>query len=310
MTEAARSIDVLLSAYQPHALEPSRERALDYVRRLLNDPFLKQSDLYGSTVDFLAAMEQEGYCANCPGLGACKYRGLRWAVSGESLFGRQVLVVGIGNCSDREKHELQKKTEQLIKTSKIPDAMERCTFETFQTVDDPIIRTAKGLAMACVEDGTSLVLGGGTGVGKTHLAIAMIQELTARGKGAVFVPVVDILDEIRAGFDEGTAYKIQQAVKDADCVAIDDLGAQRKDKSWVDERLFSLIDARYRSGKQTIITTNACSMSQLKEMLGEHGTRIVSRLTEMAQPLFIKARDFRTRKNVQQKLPVGRNRNA
>jgi hypothetical protein len=33
-------------------------------------------------------------------------------------------------------------------------------------------------------------------------------------------------------------------------------------------------------------------------MLGERGARIVSRLTEMAQPLFIKARDFRTRKNV------------
>jgi DNA replication protein DnaC len=305
MTETMTSLEALLAQY-PRRKAKNEKKALEYLQRYFKDPSLTIEALDNSASDILYVQEQDRYCTHCPGYGGCKYRGMRYVMRFEELFGRQVLSIKVGNCLDRQKYEQQKKTAQLVKTSKIPEAMKRCTFDTFKTMNDPIIRTAKGLAMASVEDGFSLVLGGGTGVGKTHLAIAIVQSLASRGKSAVFVPVVDLLDEIRSGFEDGTANKIQQAVKDADCIAIDDLGAQRKDKSWVDEQLFSFIDARYRSGKQTVITTNACSMSQLKEMLGEHGTRIVSRLTEMSHPLFIKARDFRTRKNVQKKLPIGR----
>ncbi|WP_024821933.1 ATP-binding protein [Aminobacterium mobile] len=281
------------------------KRVLSYVRRLFKNPSITKSDLYGSMGDFIQAEEQQRFCAKCPGITLCKYKGLRWSISVKKIFRRQIIVAEVGNCVNRQREKRQRETEQLIRASKIPEAMKRCTFGTFITAGDPMIRTAKGLAMASVEDGASLILGGGTGVGKTHLAIAMVQKTVSRGKAALFVPVVDLLDEIRSGYNEGTADAIQQVVKDADCVALDDLGAQRS-TSWVSERLFSVIDARYRSGKQTIITTNACSMSQLEKMLGERGQRIVSRLAEMAQPLFIKARDFRTRKNVQQRLPVGK----
>lgn len=278
---------------------------LSYVRRLFKNPSITESDLYGSMGDFIQAEEQQRFCATCLGIALCKYKGLRWSVSAKKIFGRKIIVAELGKCVNRERKSRQRKMERLIRASKIPKAMKRCTFDTFITTGDPMIRTAKGLAMASVEDGASIILGGGTGVGKTHLAIAMVQEAVSRGRDALFVPVVDLLDEIRSGYDEGTADAIQEAVKEADCVALDDLGAQRS-TSWVSERLFSVIDARYRLGKQTVITTNACSMSQLEKMLGERGARIVSRLTEMAQPLFIKARDFRTRKNVQQRLPVGK----
>ncbi len=280
-------------------------RALSYVRDLYGDPEIQAFQLIGSPLDFLQAQKQEQACVSCPGRESCHDNGLRWSVSMEDVNGRQVFVVRVGKCRPRQEAERQRTAEILVTTSRIPEGMKRCTFETFVTAGmDPAVRTAKGLAMACVEDGSSLVLGGGTGVGKTHLAIAMVQELVSRGKCAVFVPTVDLLDEIRAGYDSGKAEQIQRGAREADCLVLDDLGAQRT-TDWVGERLFSLVDDRYRNGRQTVITTNAAGMKELSEGLGDRGARITSRLSESAQALFIKARDYRTRRNTQQKLPAG-----
>lgn len=232
----------------------------------------------------------------------CPDGGEKWVVREEDLHGYRRFFVRLGKCRQREDEERQAKAAMAVEASKIPEGMKRCTFESFLTKDmEPPVRTAKGIAMAALEDGSSLVLGGGTGVGKTHLAIAMVQELTKRGKCALFVPVVDLLDEIRAGYESGTAEDIQKAVRGADCVALDDLGAHRTTE-WTAERLFAIFDDRYRNGRQTVVTTNAGTMKELESMLGDRGGRIVSRLSETAQAYFIKAKDFRTRRNAQGKF--------
>lgn len=279
-------------------------RALAYVRDLYGDPEIGIFQLIGAPLDFLKARDQEQCLEHCPGRDNCQDRGIRWSVSMEDLNGRRVFLVRAGKCRPRQDAERQRKAEILVSASRIPEGMKRCTFETFVTAGmDPAVRTAKGLAMACVEDGSSLVLGGGTGVGKTHLAVAMVQELVSRGKCAIFVPTVDLLDEVRAGYESGKADQIQRGAREADCLVLDDLGAQRT-TDWVAERLFALLDDRYRNGRQTVITTNAVSMKDLSEGLGDRGARITSRLSESAQALFIKARDYRTRKNIQTKLPA------
>lgn len=61
------------------------------------------------------------------------------------------------------------------------------------------------------------------------------------------------------------------------------------------ERLFALFDDRYRSGRQTIVTTNAVRLADLGGMLGDKGGRITSRLAECAQVHIIKAKDFRAK---------------
>lgn len=301
--KALAETDILqrLSTWRPADMQG---RALAYVRDLYGDPEIGISQLIGAPLDFLKASDQEHCLEHCPGRDSCPDRGIRWSVSMEDLNGRRVFLVRAGKCRPRQDAERQRKAEILVSTSRIPEGMKRCTFETFVTAGmDPAVRTAKGLAMACVEDGSSLVLGGGTGVGKTHLAVAMVQELVSRGKCAIFVPTVDLLDEVRAGYESGKADQIQRGAREADCLVLDDLGAQRT-TDWVAERLFALLDDRYRNGRQTVITTNAISMKDLSEGLGDRGARITSRLSESAQALFIKARDYRTRKNTQTKLPA------
>ncbi len=282
----------------------SEKKALCYVRRTFEDDQIQQRDLIGPPLDFIHAMDQEKCADKCPGVGVCPYGGLKWSLSMEDLNGRRIFLVRVGKCRAKAEAEVQAKTRLMVTASKIPEGMKRCTFKTFQTSGlDQSVRTAKGLAMACVEDGSSVVFGGNTGVGKTHLSIAMVQDLVERGKCAIFVSVVDLLDEIRAGFDSGKSEAIQKGAKEADCLVLDDLGAQRTTE-WVAERLFAIIDDRYRNGRQTVITTNAGSMKDLESVLGDKGARITSRLSEMAQALFIKARDYRTRKNVQTKFPA------
>ncbi len=277
----------------------SGERALFYVRRLFEDDEITGRQLAGSPLDFLKAMQQEGCHEDCPGSDSCPDAGMRWTVSREDLLGRTVYLVRVGRCRARQEAERQRKTEIMVASSRIPEGMKKCTFDTFKTAGlEPSIRTAKGLAMACADDGSSLVLGGGTGVGKTHLAVAMVQLLVSRGKCAVFVPTVDLLDEIKNGYGDGRSDQIERGAREADCLVLDDLGAQRTTE-WAAERLFALMDDRYRNGRQTVITTNAASMKALGESLGDKGARIISRLSESAQALFIKAKDYRGRKAVQ-----------
>lgn len=280
----------------------SGARALAYVIRLFEDDTITARQLTGSPLDFLKAMQQENCQNECPGSDSCPDAGMRWTVSREDLHGHPVYLVRVGQCRARQEAARQRKTEIMVASSRIPEGMKKCTFDTFKTAGlEPAIRTAKGLAMACADDGSSLVLGGGTGVGKTHLAVAMVQLLASRGKCAVFVPTVDLLDEIKSGYGDGRSDQIERGAREADCLVLDDLGAQRT-TDWAAERLFALVDDRYRNGRQTIITTNATSMKVLGESLGDKGARIISRLSETAQALFIKARDFRGRKYVQTKI--------
>ena len=135
--------------------------------------------------------------------------------------------------------------------------MEGCTFDTFVTKDlDRSVREAKGIAMACVEDGASWCWAAAPGVGKTHLAVAMVQALTARGTAALFVSTVDLLDEIRAGTRRagrpgsrerpgGGHARPRRRGGPAHRQAVD-VGAALRPP-----------DGRYRDRRQTVITTNA-----------------------------------------------------
>jgi len=105
-----------------------------------------------------------------------------------------------------------------------------------------------------------LLLSGPKGVGKTHLACGIVRELFERhGQRGQFWPVVDLLDRYRATFDTERATETVEAV-DAQLrrlavLVLDDLGTH-KSTEWAEERLFRLIDERYRENQPLVVTTN------------------------------------------------------
>ncbi len=134
-----------------------------------------------------------------------------------------------------------------------------------------------------------LVLHGGFGCGKTHLASAIVNERLRRDESALFVVVPDLLDHLRAAFAPGSeeTYDARfDAVRSAPLLVLDDLGTQAP-TPWAGEKLFQLLNHRYNARLATVITTN--------HDLDELDDRLRSRLGHFGfvRPFEIKALDYR-----------------
>lgn len=150
-----------------------------------------------------------------------------------------------------------------------------CTFGNFQGG----ARLTKDLKRLAAE-GKSVLLSGGTGCGKTHLAVAMMVEFLKSNHDALFVTLPDLLLEIRSSFSEksGTTEKgLVEWFSTKQLLVLDDVGAEKPSEFTV-ATLFLILDRRIRQERQTIITTNLQAMRDIEE---HAGARIVSRISEM-----------------------------
>jgi len=137
----------------------------------------------------------------------------------------------------------------------------------------------------------ALLLMGLKGTGKTTLACAVMRAAAMRhGVAAQFWPVIDLLDRYRATFDEDrateTVAQIDAHLAKFDLLVLDDWGTH-KGTDWAGERLFRLVDERYRDSRPLIITTNVT----LQEMDG----RVKSRMSDVkvSQMVNFAGRDMR-----------------
>ncbi|MFJ7891320.1 AFG1/ZapE family ATPase [Lysinibacillus xylanilyticus] len=137
----------------------------------------------------------------------------------------------------------------------------------------------------------SIMLWGDVGNGKTHLAAAVHNYLTAQGKVIVFVSMPELLSKIKATFNRNNNESEQQIMKAlviCDLLIIDDLGAE-KTSDWVQETVFEIFDARCRRERPILATSNL-NPKQLPEQIGK---RACDRLIEMSQPIENKASSYR-----------------
>ncbi len=134
-----------------------------------------------------------------------------------------------------------------------------------------------------------LVLLGGYGCGKTHLAAAIANQVVDRGQPVLFVVVPDLLDHLRATFGPNSPVSYDQRfdeVRNAPLLILDDLGTQSS-TPWAQEKLFQILNYRYNARLPTVITSN--------HTLEEIDLRIRSRMVDpdLAMLVTIQAPDFR-----------------
>ncbi len=144
-----------------------------------------------------------------------------------------------------------------------------------------------------------LLLMGQCGVGKTHLAVAVLLEIIDQGKPGrlLFSNFQELIQQIMMTFDSNQALsktEILTPVVEADLLVMDELGSQ-KPTDFVRDMLYHVINTRYNEKRVTIFTTNYLdNPSQRDESLESRiGTRLRSRLWEMSDPVMIEGDDYR-----------------
>ncbi len=113
-----------------------------------------------------------------------------------------------------------------------------------------------------------LVLMGGYGSGKTHLAAAIGHTRTDVGDEVTFVSVPDLLDHLRATFSPSSNISLDrrfEQVRTAPLLILDDLGTQAT-TPWAKEKLYQLFNYRYNAELPTVITT-ATSLDEMDPRL-------------------------------------------
>jgi DNA replication protein DnaC len=221
-------------------------------------------------------------------------RGIGWVLldvpPGDPDFNRPV------PCRCTQARMAEERMQQMRKFSNL-GALERMTFDSF--IPDGVgvsevvrfnLHEAYDRCRRFADDPEGwLVLLGGYGCGKTHLAAAIANQVVALGRRVLFLVVPDLLDYLRSAYAPSSDVGLDdrmETIRNVPLLILDDLGAHHS-TPWAQEKLFQIINHRYNNRLPTVITTN--------QRLEELDPRITSRLVDpdLSQVYEIMAPDFR-----------------
>ena len=175
----------------------------------------------------------------------------------------------------------QEAIDKMVEKASVPVRYIHKTFDTFSqdtaerkkafsAVKEFADTMEKSLA-----DGRCLILIGGVGTGKTHLACSLVRKVVEAERSAKFTTVQKLIREVRSSWGTKDEQGVIDNLASLDLLVIDEIGVQACSDN---ERniLFDVINSRYEEMRSTIVITN-CDMNGLKECLGD---RVVDRFRE------------------------------
>ncbi|HEV3218176.1 MAG TPA: ATP-binding protein [Candidatus Acidoferrales bacterium] len=176
-------------------------------------------------------------------------------------------VAVLCDCAESER------AARALQRARIPARYEHCDFVNFETdvyesvPDAPAYKRSLSQAKLVVEGfardypltlDAGLLLIGPCGVGKTHLAVAVLKQLVRRGHEALFYDYRDLLKEIQASYNPDnpiTESRLLEPVLSAEVLMLDDLGSS-KPSNWALEMIGHILTTRYNEKRVTLLTSN------------------------------------------------------
>lgn len=172
-------------------------------------------------------------------------------------------------------------------------AMNLCSFDTFDLgfyslSPDPDgnipRRRMEKIYLYCMEYAkefhipqNGILMLGGTGLGKTHLSLAIGKEVINKGNSVIYGSAPDLFGRIeKEHFNFSEENDTLQLLKECDLLIIDDLGTEL-DSKFNYSTLYNILNTRMNMGKPTVINTNY----RLAELQSRYSGRITSRLSTM-----------------------------
>jgi DNA replication protein DnaC len=189
-----------------------------------------------------------------------------------------------------------------LASANIPKRYQHCTITNFAAYNESLTRAAEKARLVAEQFpvvGKGLFFEGQPGVGKTHLAVAVLKQVIERtGARGLFYDTRDLLRVIRSTYDQTTRtteLEILRPVMTADLLVLDDLGAE-KTSEWVEETMNLIVNTRYNERRLTIFTSNYKDIpddTDPNALLFRIGYRMRSRLHEMCEFEVLDGADYR-----------------
>ena len=218
-----------------------------------------------------------------------------------SWMGRDIVVSCLCKCETekREKEEEEEKARQRMlqveryRSAGIGDAeLKRCRFENDDGKNGKVSAMCKNFVKNFADfkrEGKGLMLYGTVGTGKTFYASSIANALIDGLTPCLVTNFTRISNRLTGSFEGRQEYL--DSLNSYSLLVIDDFAMERN-TDYMNEIVYNVIDARYRSKKPLIVTTNL-TMEDFEKPQGIERQRIYSRIREMCIPVLVSGTDRR-----------------
>lgn len=205
----------------------------------------------------------------------------------------------------------ERRVQALQTQAGIPKRYQNCTLSNFEVHNDShrdALKIARQFVKNYPVQEVGLLFIGDCGVGKTHLAVGVLQELIQTKKASCrFYDFRELIRDIQSTFtpeSQLTESDVLQPVFESAVLVLDELGAKRT-SAWVEETIFYIINSRYNNKRLTIFTSNYPDVREDEDarsaffkregdsLVDRIGVRLRSRIYEMCKVVEVGGPDYR-----------------